>query len=84
MQVIGDRLAALSPGARGTFFLMEPFRAGRDASQCAAPTCLFCGKTAAQVAIMVTGDNGNICNECVGRAAKRVAEHHAKKREGSK
>ena len=28
--------------------------------------CSFCGKTYAEVAKLITGSEGNICNECVG------------------
>jgi hypothetical protein len=39
-----------------------------------SPTCSFCGKTAAQVETMVSGNNVYICNECVEQATRTIAK----------
>jgi hypothetical protein len=36
--------------------------------------CSFCGKTYAEVAKLITGAEGNICNECVGICNEILAD----------
>ena len=42
-------------------------------------TCSFCGRSDTEVAMMITGLNACICNECAERAQQIVAEELKKK-----
>lgn len=46
------------------------------------PHCSFCGRPQSQVGLLMTGIDGNICNECAEMAHEVIAQHgHTEKKE---
>ena len=44
------------------------------------PTCSFCGRTADEVQIMITGPNVNICDECVEASSQIIRRNLAQRK----
>lgn len=42
------------------------------------PECSFCGKTVKEVEKLLTGENANICNECVLLYKQKLSETQEK------
>lgn len=43
--------------------------------------CNFCGKSQKEVKLMITSENGDICNECVLICMRIILDHQEKSQE---